>query len=70
MQMTALRELREGKGYKSSYIAKKLGVSLRHFQRIEKEGNFLDQEREEILAELYDVKVSEITSAIKATKKQ
>jgi transcriptional regulator with XRE-family HTH domain len=68
MQMTALRELREQKGYKSSYIAKKLGVSLRHFQRIEKEGHFLDQGRKKILAELYDVKISQITSAIKATK--
>lgn len=58
--MTALKKLRTSKGLSPSFVASKLGVTYRHFNRIENTGKFIDEKRAKILAELYNVKKSEI----------
>lgn len=57
-----LRELRLQKGFQQSYVAKQLGVSSRHLNRIEKGEGYLTNERADKLAKIYSMKMSEIVS--------
>lgn len=57
-----LRELRTSKGLAPSYVADKLGISYRHFNRIENGEGYLTKERIKALAKLYKVTMTHITS--------
>lgn len=54
-----LRELRTSKGLCTSYVARQLGLSARHFTRIEN-GDYLTEDRIKKLAKLYGVRKSDI----------
>ncbi len=55
-----LKELRISKGIYPSFIAKSLGISVRHFHRIENGQGYLTEERAEKIAEILGVEMSEI----------
>lgn len=55
-----LKELRVKRGLSPSFVAKKLKITYRHFNRIENSGKFLTEDRIVTLANLYNVKTSEI----------
>lgn len=59
-----LKELRASKGLYPSFVAKKLGVSVRHFYRIENGEGYLTKERAKALSKLYNVKMTEIKECI------
>ncbi|WP_039241166.1 helix-turn-helix transcriptional regulator [Clostridium botulinum] len=60
MAVKTLRELRISKGILSSFVAKKLEISCRHFTRIETGEGYLTKERAKKLSEIYNVSISEI----------
>lgn len=60
-----LKQLRLSKGLKQNFVAGKLGVSPRHFARIEETGEYLDKERIKKLAVIYGETVKEISKVIK-----
>lgn len=58
-----LTELRISKGIKAIFVYKQLGISARHFKRIEKGEGYLTKDRVKKLARIYDVSMSEIRKA-------
>lgn len=56
-----LKKLRISQGLTPSFVARKLGISYRQFNRIENGEGYLTEERIEILSKLYNVKKSQIT---------
>lgn len=59
-----LKEMRVSKGLTASYVAMQLGISHRHFNRIEAGEGYLTGDRIEILSKLYKTKKSEIEKVV------
>ncbi|WP_257675652.1 helix-turn-helix domain-containing protein [Clostridium felsineum] len=59
-----LKDMRIQKGLTASYVAMKLGISHRHFSRIEAGEGYLTDDRIETLSKLYKTKKSEIKKVV------
>jgi len=64
-----LKQLRLSKGISPSFVASKIGVTYRHFNRIESEGTCLTEDREEILAVIYDTTIEDIKKCAKESER-
>ena len=60
-----LKQLRLSKGLKQNFVANKLGVSQRHFQRMEEKGDYLDKERIKKLAVIYGTTIKDVNEILK-----
>ena len=63
-----LKQLRESKGISPSFVAHKIGIGYRHFHRIEKNGMFLNKDRETLLAIIYSTTKKSIKEGAKESK--
>ena len=68
--MTKLREVREGTGFKREYVAKHLGISGDHLNKIERGETPLDLKKITTLSELYKVPVEEMAKIAIETVKE
>ena len=63
-----LKQLRSTTGISPSFVARKIGVTYRHFNRIEKEGLYLNNEREKKLSVIYSTTIENIKKCVKESK--
>ena len=59
--MNAIKRKRLDIGLKQNAVAKRLGISNRHYQRFENEDYPVDDERRQKLAEIFGCSVAEIS---------
>lgn len=59
--MNALKKKRKEIGLFQTAVAKRLGISRRHYQRFENEGYELSDERKKELAKIFGCSVAEIS---------
>lgn len=59
----SLKEIRIKNGLYPSFVSEKLGISLRHFSRIESGQGYLTYERMIILSKLYNITTDNIKEA-------
>jgi len=64
-----LKELRITKGISPSFVAHIIGVTYRHFNRIERKGMYLNKEREKKLSIIYSTTIENIKECAKESKK-
>jgi transcriptional regulator with XRE-family HTH domain len=57
--------MRIGKGLMTNYVAKALGLGCRQYNRIEKSGLYLTDERIDILSHLLDVTKADLERCVK-----
>ena len=58
--MNKIKKKRLNIGLKQNAVAKRLGISTRHYQRFENEDRVLEDERLEALAKIFNCSVAEI----------
>jgi len=58
--MNKIKKERLNIGLKQNAVAKRLGISARHYQRFENEGRVLDDERLKSLAKIFNCSVAKI----------
>lgn len=63
-----LKQLRQSKGISPSFVASKLNISYRHFHRIEKNGEYLKNDRKNLLAMIYSTTKTNIERCIKESR--
>ena len=68
--MTKLREVREGAGLKREFVAKHLGISGDHLNKIERGETALNLKKITTLSELYKVPVEEMAKIAIETIKE
>ena len=58
--MNVLKSKRVEMGLKQNAVARRLGISLRHYQRFENENREVSEEKIEALAKIFNCNVAEI----------
>lgn len=67
--MSKLKELRKSKGFMGAFVAEKLGISLRQYQKIEKGDCKLSDKRVEVMSKVIGASETEIKACLNQEKK-